>query len=395
MPSSSLSSSPAADTGVHSKGGPTHVDRHHVTMEYQLDRSAADSRGVKAYEHSPEGIRDAMGKDRLERRRQSQEDKISGGMSGLSLGSSKNAQSPGSRRASAATSSSARRRSSAATHLSDDQLEERVADVFVAFASSVAKTTTEIDSARFFKLCQDCGLVGRSLSRTDCDLVFTKACAESGSVKRITYRVFRNYAVPMVADRMNTTIHDVMQTVADARGVTMSGTFADPNRFHDDRGTYTGVHTSGGPSHTDRRISLENLTDRAPANVRGVPKSLAMDSAGSRRGSAAKSPVTYGGDSRRSSNASTVTGGSRRSSAVSGGPTIAGSANRAGGVYDRLSNPSTYTGVYAERFNGGSMGGRINGDTVNYSGASSSFKGSTNSGGDYIVRDISQICNRK
>ncbi|CAM9696749.1 unnamed protein product, partial [Phaeothamnion confervicola] len=50
-------------TGVHQHGGPTHVDRHNVSMEYQLDRSGADVRGVKNHQYSPEGIADSMGRD--------------------------------------------------------------------------------------------------------------------------------------------------------------------------------------------------------------------------------------------------------------------------------------------------------------------------------------------
>lgn len=64
---------------------------------------------------------------------------------------------------------------------------------------------------------------------------------------------------------------------------------------------------------------------------------------------------------------------------------IAGSANKKGGVYDRLCDQKSYTGVYAERFKG--EGGRINGDTVNDGVA---FSGNTNSGGDHAVRDLSQ-----
>lgn len=64
---------------------------------------------------------------------------------------------------------------------------------------------------------------------------------------------------------------------------------------------------------------------------------------------------------------------------------IAGSANKPGGVFDRLCDQDSYTGVYAERFKGG--GGRINGDTVN---GGVSFSGNTNSGGDAHIRDLSQ-----
>jgi hypothetical protein len=75
------------------------------------------------------------------------------------------------------------------------------------------------------------------------------------------------------------------------------------------------------------------------------------------------------------------------------GATVAGEANRAGGVYDRLSSTKTFTGVYAKRFDTADpMGGRINGDTVN--SRHHGYKGNTNTGTDQRVDDISQILRR-
>lgn len=54
--------------------------------------------------------------------------------------------------------------------------------------------------------------------------------------------------------------------------------------------------------------------------------------------------------------------------------TIAGSANRKGGVYDRLSSKQTYTGVYRRRFDGD---GRINAHT-DLTASATQFKGNTN-----------------
>ena len=48
-----------------------------------------------------------------------------------------------------------------------------------------------MDSMKFFKLMGDCGLTGKHLSRTDCDLMFTKTCSTSGCVKKIHYDAFR------------------------------------------------------------------------------------------------------------------------------------------------------------------------------------------------------------
>lgn len=49
-----------------------------------------------------------------------------------------------------------------------------------------------MDSAKFFKLMGDSGLAGgKTMSRTDCDLIFTKTCSTSGCVKKIHYDAFR------------------------------------------------------------------------------------------------------------------------------------------------------------------------------------------------------------
>jgi len=46
---------------------------------------------------------------------------------------------------------------------------------------------------------------------------------------------------------------------------------AQPNKFHDDKDLYTGVHKNGGPTTVDTGTSdLKFITNRAPADVRGV-----------------------------------------------------------------------------------------------------------------------------
>ena len=84
----------------------------------------------------------------------------------------------------------------------------------------------------------------------------------------------------------------------------------------------------------------------------------------------------------------TTQAGADKGSIKALGATVAGEANKPGGVYDRLSNKKTYTGVYAKRFDG--SGGRINGDTIN----GRSYTGDTNGGTDVRVDDISQILRR-
>jgi hypothetical protein len=57
------------------------------------------------------------------------------------------------------------------------------------------------------------------------------------------------------------------------------------------------------------------------------------------------------------------------------------------GVFKKLYDPRSYTGVYAERFRTGD--GRINGETDNRPGRS--FNGNTNTGTDEIIHDISVL----
>lgn len=66
--------------------------------------------------------------------------------------------------------------------------------------------------------------------------------------------------------------------------------------------------------------------------------------------------------------------------------TIAGEANKPGGVYDRLSSPSTFTGVYRRAW---FTDGRMNhfSDTM-ISGIPSSFEGDTNTGSNETIADI-------
>ncbi|CAM9978027.1 unnamed protein product, partial [Ectocarpus sp. 12 AP-2014] len=430
-------------TGVHNNGGPTNIDGHNVDMANQLDRSeGADVRGVKEYQNDSrssgsaavprrssqgEAARRASGGKTTAQRKSSAQGK------GAAAATASSASVPRKSSSSAATprksSSSAAPRGSASigpigpaaidADGSVQDVEQRVADVFVAFASSVAKASGDMDSAKFFKLMGDSGLTGKSLTRTDCDLIFTKTCSGSGCVKKIHYDAFRKFAIANLAAKLGADESAVMSKIASVTGVSSSGTVAEASRFHDDKSTYTGSHAAGGPTHVDQRVSLESLANRGSADVRGVQASVykldpnavyrpsmdGNDDASRRRssgsiaaGSAMVSPMIPNAAAQNaapkrasrgsvgSSSGGTATGADRRKSSLSAaGGTIAGSANKKGGVYDRLCDQKSYTGVYAERFKG--EGGRINGDTVNDGVA---FSGNTNSGGDHAVRDLSQ-----
>ncbi|CAM9808286.1 unnamed protein product, partial [Discosporangium mesarthrocarpum] len=191
-------------TGVHNHGGPSHVDRANVDMSRQLDRSGADIRGVKEYQGGPRGGGSGAAASTVAGKGAPRSE-VYGGNDEVSWAT--RVRQHGARRASRGSSSSPHqqypRRTSGGTGMGGGgasagegvgvggEVEERVQEVFVAFASSVAKESDEMDGARFFKLFRDCGMVGRSLSRTDCDLIFAKVCSKTGCLKKIHYNAFR------------------------------------------------------------------------------------------------------------------------------------------------------------------------------------------------------------
>ena len=149
--------------------------------------------------------------------------------------------------------------------------------------------------------------------------------------------------------------------------------------FHDDKSTYSGVYAQGGPTTIDNNITLGNLMDRSDYDVRGRkvdhnPNLHAKQGGGGRGGNNVGSMLDQAQEWGQQQKL---------------GATYAGSANKKGGVYDRLTDTSTYTGVYAQRQGGD---GRINA----HSGANTgrSYQGNTNQGTDMNIRDISSTLRR-
>mmetsp|Transcript_19373 Transcript_19373/g.20098 ORF Transcript_19373/g.20098 Transcript_19373/m.20098 type:complete len:569 (+) Transcript_19373:14-1720(+) len=216
-----------------------------------------------------------------------------------------------------------------------------------------------MDSARFVKYCRDTKIIGSigHLTSVDADLIFQKAKKAGNYGKRITYEDFRMVAIPELAKRIGCSVEEVITISLRSEGPTLNNATT-PNevRFHDDISTYTGVHSDGhNPSFTptSSKISLEELLDRSPADNRGVK--LSNEAAAAANSSSAQKPKR---------------------------PVIAGEANKSGGIYDRLSQQDSYTGVYRERFN--------------QQGTSQpEFRGHTNTGTDQPIHDISKILNRR
>ncbi|MEW5304921.1 MAG: hypothetical protein WDW38_010750 [Sanguina aurantia] len=136
--------------------------------------------------------------------------------------------------------------------------------------ASKAAETTDIDSAKFAKLCKDAGLVDKGFTVTDCDLIFTK-CKTKGARKLVVTEFVK--ACDEIAARKKITPGEVHAKVI-AASPSSSGTQAEAVKFHDDKSLYTGVYAKGGPTNVDKLAAggLGGLLDRSPADVRGVKK---------------------------------------------------------------------------------------------------------------------------
>lgn len=136
--------------------------------------------------------------------------------------------------------------------------------VFYAFTHD----SPNMDGRTFVKLCKDCKTLDKSYTPTDADLIFTKVKAKGA--KSITYAEFEN-AIALIAEKKKLSMQELSAQIASASGPVYSGTRALPNKFHDDKSLYTGVHANGGPSTIDGNINdISQVLDRSAANVRGV-----------------------------------------------------------------------------------------------------------------------------
>ncbi|GMH92899.1 hypothetical protein TL16_g12484, partial [Triparma laevis f. inornata] len=399
-------------TGVHTKGGPTKIDNmNNISLSNLMDRSQnTDVRGVK--------------KGTTDRRIKPTQRKLE------------------------------------ASHLTTSSLEDHLYTNFCSFCDTKGGEP-KLHSAGFLKFCKDMKIVGKGFTSTDVDLIFQKSKSGGNYAKTISYKEFRQVAIPLTAQRRKVTEQALLERCSKVKGKVLHGTVAEANRFHDDKSTYTGVYKAGGPTHNDNAITLEMLADRSnPGSIRGVPNappggythgesgigslqnqprqghevihevsiceesqrrvmntiitrsqftpmysqganvlpptpqeskrptriSVHLKNMQAQQGPPHPSVPPPGSGQKRFSLNRTRPQGAKELQAQ--GLTIAGEANKQGGVYDRLSNQKTYTGVYAKRFSG--SGGRINGDTIN----GRSYNGDTNQGTDVRVDDISQILRR-
>lgn len=130
--------------------------------------------------------------------------------------------------------------------------------------------TGTMDGRTWKKVCVDCNLVSKKYSAADIDLTFARV--KDKTAKKIDFAQFQA-ALKEVATKEGVSVDAIAAKVVEAGGPKSSGTQAQANKFHDDKSTYTGVHTKGGPTTNDNRISLSSLADRSTADARGVQHS--------------------------------------------------------------------------------------------------------------------------
>jgi p25-alpha len=202
--------------------------------------------------------------------------------------------------------------------------EEELRQQFLAFANFGIHTgpVSDMDGAHFAKYCSDCKLLGKStvsfgkkaLTLTDVDLTFAKAKAKGS--RRLTFDQFLR-ALGALGEKQGASIAEVVaHCLRFVAPVNNAKAVAEDVRLHDDKvrrpksscsctpfeffcrhdsdmsvqpagwssalnaqpltpgcvlqSTYTGVYSRGGPTNIDRPKDLSGITNRKPANNRGV-----------------------------------------------------------------------------------------------------------------------------
>jgi len=133
-----------------------------------------------------------------------------------------------------------------------------------------------LPSASFVKLMRDCGLVDKELTVTDLDLIFTR-CLPGRGKKRLDLDGF-NAALYDCSVHRRMKLAKFLSIIASA-APSNSGTQPIGHRFYDDKSTWTGIATRGGPTIIDRHqhalLGIETVWDRKQnVDVRGVKPHL-------------------------------------------------------------------------------------------------------------------------
>lgn len=158
---------------------------------------------------------------------------------------------------------------------------------FVRFCSfGSPKPLTELDNAKFAKLCKDARLLDKKFTKTDVDLAFAKVCPKGK--RKLTFAEFEQ-ALRLVAAKKGCDMQHLHAAIS-AAAPSSSGTKADSGGIvgkMTDSSQYTGAHKhrfdadGHGKGLAGRDTiakghgnlpsqGLAGIADRSPADVRGV-----------------------------------------------------------------------------------------------------------------------------
>lgn len=113
----------------------------------------------------------------------------------------------------------------------------------------MAYSTGEMNGRTFVKVFKDAKMEDKKLTSTGLDIIFNKIKTK-GKVK-ITYDQFVD-GVRLAAQEKKCDYDILASKLASLKGPNFKGTKAEYTKFHDDKGTYTGVHKKGGPKIVDK-----------------------------------------------------------------------------------------------------------------------------------------------
>ncbi len=235
---------------------------------------------------------------------------------------------------------------------------------YCAFGRTGGKGAAQdtVDSSNFMKFARECpGLITRKLNRTEIDLIFTKA--KPKFERRLDFTHFLDALSALAAKRYPrydpTTAFSVLLAhhvfkVPCAPQASKEQAQSRPNR------SAPGTPGAGGAAGSgDMYSQHEQGYNERTQEVADRQRTALEERELARQRQAA---LNYS----------------------PGNATIAGSGNKVGGVYDRLSSPQTFTGVYRRRFEGD---GRINAHT-DLTASATQFGGSTNTNTNETFHDI-------
>uniref|UniRef100_A0A7S1S031 EF-hand domain-containing protein n=1 Tax=Alexandrium catenella TaxID=2925 RepID=A0A7S1S031_ALECA len=131
----------------------------------------------------------------------------------------------------------------AASAVATDTENESLWDTCMAVYETYEGSDKKFESRDFKKLCVDCKIFDRRFTKNDVDIIYSKYKPRGSN--KIDFEAFKN-CIRAVATKKGTSTEAIQAAVSEriSMGVETTCTKADSVRFHDDKSSYTGMHTA-------------------------------------------------------------------------------------------------------------------------------------------------------